>query len=53
MGNDNLTELWNLCTDNMLACSAAERDFLPSMEAYFSDAIEEINPENQIEDQYK
>lgn len=53
MGNDHLTELWNLYPDNMDACSAEERDFLPSMDSYFEEAIEELNPDNQIEDEFR
>ena len=53
MGNQQLTRLWNLAPDNMEACSAEERDFLPKMEEYFEDAIEELVPANQVEDQYK
>lgn len=53
MGNKNLTNLWNLCPDNYAACSAPERDFLPSMDDYFSEAIEQLDPEQQVEDQFK
>ena len=40
LGNKGLTELWNLNPDNLEACRAAERDFLPSVENYFEEAIE-------------
>lgn len=53
MGNVQLTRLWNLCPDNMEACSAVERDFLPKMEVYFEEAIEELVPANMVEDNYK
>jgi THO complex subunit 1 len=53
MGNFRLTNLWNLCPDNMEACSAPERDFLPGLDEYFLEAIEQLNPENQIEEDYK
>ena len=53
MGNSNLTELWNLCPDNFEACSAPERDFLPILEDYFREAVEQLNPEEQVEDAYK
>ena len=53
MGNQVLTKLWNQYPDNMDACSAPERDFLPSMEEYFAEAIEQLNPSNQIEEEYK
>merc|ERR1719220_2482466 len=53
MGNNDLTRLWNLYPDNMEACSAPERDFLPKMEEYFEDAIEQLVPANMVEEQYK
>ena len=39
MGNPLLSKLWNQWPDNLEACSAPERDFLPSMEEYFGEAI--------------
>ena len=53
MGNQVLTKLWNQYPDNMDACSAPERDFLPSMEEYFAEAIEQLDPSNQIEEEHK
>ena len=44
LGNKGLTELWNLNPDNLEACRAAERDFLPSVENYFEEAIEQQDP---------
>nr|CAG4638322.1 EOG090X0324 [Cyclestheria hislopi] len=51
IGNMELTRLWNLCPDNMAACRSKERDFLPSLENYFEEAIEQLDP--SIESQYK
>ena len=53
MGNVALTKLWNQYPDNMEACSAPERDFLPSVEEYFGEAFEQLDPRNQIEEEYK
>lgn len=40
-----MTKLWNLCPNNLESCKGRERDFLPSLEEYFSDAIEQLeNP---------
>ena len=36
MGNSVLSRLWNQYPDNMDACSAPERDFLPQMDDYFA-----------------
>ena len=41
LGNSGLTSLWNYNPDNLEACRAKERDFLPSLENYFEEAIEQ------------
>uniref|UniRef100_A0A8C6QL13 Death domain-containing protein n=1 Tax=Nannospalax galili TaxID=1026970 RepID=A0A8C6QL13_NANGA len=46
MGNDELTRLWNLCPDNMEACKSETREYMPTLEEFFEDAIEQTNPEN-------
>merc|ERR1712029_967745 len=53
MGNANLTKLWNLCPDNLEAASAPERDFLPSMDEYLSEAVEQLDPAQQVEEAYR
>merc|ERR1712226_1546602 len=53
MGNATLTKLWNVCPDNFEAAAAPERDFLPNMDDYFAEVTEQIDPANQVEDQYK
>ena len=45
--------MWNFNPDNLEACRAKERDFLPSLENYFEEAIEQLDPKNEIEDTYK
>ena len=37
----------------MEACSAPERDFLPKQEEFFETAIEELNPANQVEEEFR
>ena len=49
MGNKDLTKLWNLCPDNLEAASAPERDFLPSMDEYLSEAVEQLDPAQQVD----
>ena len=51
MGNKDLTKLWNLCPDNLEAASAPERDFLPSMDEYLSEAVEQLDPAQQVNTQ--
>ncbi|XP_033914527.3 THO complex subunit 1 isoform X2 [Acipenser ruthenus] len=53
MGNDELTRLWNLNLDNMEACKSERREFMPSLEEFFEDAIEQADPVNMVEDEYK
>ncbi|XP_012271663.1 THO complex subunit 1 [Orussus abietinus] len=53
MGNPELTKLWNLCPNNLEACKSKERDFLPSLETYFEEAIAELDPSAMVEDEYK
>lgn len=38
LGNSELTRLWNVCPDNLLACSSEDRNFLPSIETYLDKA---------------
>lgn len=53
MGNSELTKLWNHLPDNLEACRGPDRDFLPSLESYFEEAIEQTDPAAMVEDQYK
>ncbi|XP_043544182.1 THO complex subunit 1 isoform X2 [Chiloscyllium punctatum] len=53
MGNEELTRLWNLCPDNMEACKSESREFMPTLEEFFEEAIEQADPENMVEEEYK
>ncbi|XP_049777025.1 THO complex subunit 1 [Schistocerca cancellata] len=53
MGNTELTKLWNVYPNNMDACRSKDRDFLPTLESYFQEAIEQLDPAAQVEDEYK
>ncbi|XP_058612651.1 THO complex subunit 1 [Onychostoma macrolepis] len=53
MGNDELTRLWNLNPDNMEACKSDSREFMPSLEDFFVEAIEQADPSNMVEEEYK
>lgn len=53
MGNAELTRLWNLCPNNLEASKSKDRDFLPSLEGYFEEAIEQIDPAAMVEEEYK
>lgn len=51
MGSPELTKLWNLCPDNLEACKGKERDFLPTLEDYFADAITQIESPSPVKDE--
>ncbi|XP_078120167.1 THO complex subunit 1 [Sander vitreus] len=53
MGNDELTRLWNLNQDNMEACKSDSREFMPSLDEFFAEAIEQADPANMVEEEYK
>ncbi|MEQ2313482.1 THO complex subunit 1 [Ameca splendens] len=53
MGNDELTRLWNLNQDNMEACKSDGREFMPSLDEFFAEAIEQADPASMVEDEYK
>ncbi|XP_051944425.1 THO complex subunit 1 [Hippocampus zosterae] len=53
MGNDELTRLWNLNLDNTEACKSDSREFMPSLDEFFAEAIEQANPVNMVEEEYK
>ncbi|KAH9492092.1 THO complex subunit 1 [Bulinus truncatus] len=53
LGNPELTRLWNLNPDNMEAAKAESRVFLPKLDEFFANAIEQADPEAMVEEQYK
>lgn len=44
MGNQELTRLWNLYPDNLLACRGEDRNFLPSIETYLENPRDKTDP---------
>lgn len=53
MGNDELTRLWNLYPNNMEACKSEAREFMPTLDEFFAEAIEQADPVNMVEEEYK
>lgn len=54
LGSSELTRLWNICPDNLEACKAENRTkFLPTLQDFFEEAIEQAEPEAGIEEEYK
>ncbi|XP_076038160.1 THO complex 1-like protein Hpr1 [Oratosquilla oratoria] len=50
MGNSDMTKLWNLCPNNLAACRVNERDFVPTLEAYFASAIDQTFAKTEIKE---
>lgn len=44
LGNNELTRLWNLCPDNLQACRGADRNFLPPVDSYLENQINNSDP---------
>uniref|UniRef100_A0A915L0S9 THO complex subunit 1 n=1 Tax=Romanomermis culicivorax TaxID=13658 RepID=A0A915L0S9_ROMCU len=53
MGNNVLTKLFSTCPNNFEACKATEREFIPDLEAFIEEPLEQIDLACQIEDEYK
>ncbi|GFS10400.1 THO complex subunit 1 [Elysia marginata] len=53
LGHPELTRLWNLNPDNMDACKDESRVFLPKLDDFFANAIDQADPEAMVEEQYK
>lgn len=47
-----MTKLCNINHGNLEACKDPERQFLPSLREFFDEAIEQLDPVNQVEKQY-
>ena len=48
LGSIELSRLWNLCPDNLEACTSTERIFVPALDVFLGDAIEEAKPDSKI-----
>ena len=53
IGNTELSRLWNLCPDNLLACKQSGRVFTPAKSKFLEEAIEQADPKAKIEAEYK
>ncbi len=50
--NPEMAKLCNINHDNLNACKNANREYLPTLRDFFEEAIEQLDPVNQIEKQY-
>jgi THO complex subunit 1 len=48
LGNKELSRLWNLCPDNLESCSSPERIFVPAMDIFLDEALEQTKPDCQV-----
>ncbi|CAD5210123.1 unnamed protein product [Bursaphelenchus okinawaensis] len=53
LGNVELTRLWNMGNDNLEACKSKERVFTPQIESIADEILDELDPEQQVDDEYK
>ncbi|XP_071491499.1 THO complex subunit 1-like [Diadema antillarum] len=53
MGSPELTKLWNVYPSNLEACASDDRIFIPQVEEFFQEAIDQADPEAMIEAEYK
>ena len=47
VGNAELSRLWNLCPDNLEACSSIERKFIPPLDIFFEEAAEQAKDDSE------
>jgi len=50
--NSEMAKLCNINHDNLNVCRDPERQFLPSLKDFFDEAIDQIDPANQVEKEY-
>lgn len=53
MGTPELSKLWGKSLPNLEACKSANRQFIPPVNDFFSEAMEHADPVNEIEKEYK
>lgn len=53
LGTPALDRLWNQAPNNMAGLKVSERQHMPTLREFLSPVIEDMNPENDIEDQYR
>ena len=53
LGSPELTRLWGKSESNLEACKTPKRQFIPSIENFFEEAMMHADPDNEIEDSYK
>jgi hypothetical protein len=52
LGNAELSRLWNIEKDNKKACMSENRVFNNLLETMLDDVLDEVDPAQQVEEQY-
>jgi THO complex subunit 1 len=53
LGNTELTRLWNICPDNLEACRKKTRKFVPDVQKFIAEPVEQADPVARIDPEYK
>ncbi|VDL70475.1 unnamed protein product [Nippostrongylus brasiliensis] len=53
VGSSDLSKLWSIEPDLLTACRNKRRKFAPSLADFLRDPIDELDPDQQVEDVYK
>ncbi|CAI2347148.1 unnamed protein product [Caenorhabditis sp. 36 PRJEB53466] len=53
LGTPELTKLWTNEPDVLAACKSQKRKFCPTLSDFIRDPLDEMDPEQQVEEQYK
>ncbi|UMM20559.1 hypothetical protein L5515_015785 [Caenorhabditis briggsae] len=53
LGTPELTKLWTYEPDVLKACKSDKRKFIPTLADFIRDPLDEMDPEQQVEEQYK
>ncbi|KAL7072574.1 hypothetical protein ACQ4LE_008048, partial [Meloidogyne hapla] len=53
LGNLELTRLWTIEKDNLIACKNVKRNCIPNLKSFLEEALDELDPEQQVEEKYQ
>lgn len=53
LGTPELTKLWNTEPDLLASCRNKKRRFAPTLVEFLRDPLDELDPDQQVEDEYK
>uniref|UniRef100_A0A914H4G3 THO complex subunit 1 n=1 Tax=Globodera rostochiensis TaxID=31243 RepID=A0A914H4G3_GLORO len=53
LGNKELSRLWNIQPNNLVACKEMQRKCTPELVQFLEEALDEMDPEQQVDEQYQ